>query len=283
MITEIDYKDLVAKNNVEMLEAKMLDLPQVSCPVEHKFGPGIYMREVSLPKGAIVMGHYQNFEHSCVFIKGRMTLFQEDGTRKEISAPLTFVSPPGRKVAYIHEDSLFMNVYSTNETNVENLENYYLTKSETSLKDKERALLLSSKSDNDYELFLKEFNLTEETVRKMSEDISDMTYLPFGNYKIKTGKSSIEGTGLFATADIKSGEIIGPARREGRRTIAGRYTNHSKNPNAKMVQGPLDSIYLVAIKDIIGCMGGRDGEEITVNYRDALKLTLQIGDEKCQQ
>ena len=33
------------------LEKEMLEMPQADCPVAHHFGPGIYIREVTLPAG----------------------------------------------------------------------------------------------------------------------------------------------------------------------------------------------------------------------------------------
>ena len=44
-----------------------------------------------------------------------------------------------------------------------------------------------------------------------------------------------------------------------------------------MVQGEDLDINLVAIKDIRGCHGGDNGEEITIDYRQAVSLTKQIG------
>ena len=284
MITEIDYKDLVAqkstKNKFELVEQRMLDMPQVPCSVIHRFGPGIYMREVSLPAGSLIMGHHQNFEHINVFLKGHITFFKDNGERVEMKAPMTFVGQPGRKMAYIHEDTLWMNVYKTDETDIEKLECYLLTKSDYSIQDKEninKTLLLNSAVDKgDFGLFLTEFGLSEETVREMSENKEDMTDLPYGGYKIKVSKSNIEGLGLIATADIDPGEMIAPARMNGKRTIAGRYTNHSLFPNAKMVRIKDGDIALIATQKISGCLGGRDGEEVTTNYRESLKLTLEI-------
>lgn len=290
MIHEIEFKDLISQkknSDIEAIEKAMLKEPQVPCSVKHSFGPGVYMREVYLPAGAAVMGHHQNFEHINVFIKGKLTMFEPDGTRTEMTAPMTFIGKPGRKIAYIHEDCIWMNVYSTSETDVEKLEAHYLTKSETAIQDKlERAkvpLLTNDADKNDYLNFLTEFGLTEERVRKISEDTSDLTALPYGVYKIKTGQSNIEGIGLFATADIKTAEVIAPARVNSKRTIAGRYTNHSCNSNAIMVSGEGSGIWLVATKPIKGCRGGQDGEEITVDYRHALKLTLEIGGIQCQR
>src|SRR6185312_8360888 len=110
------------------LESHMLGLPQMECPVTHRFGPGLYMREVSLPAGTIVIGHHQNFEHLNILLKGRLTFFGEDGEQIEATAPMTFVGKPGRKVAHVHEDSVFMNVYATEETDIEKLEAIYVTK-----------------------------------------------------------------------------------------------------------------------------------------------------------
>lgn len=273
--------------NKDLLEKKMLELPQAPMNVIHKFGPGVYMRELHLPKGATVIGHHQNFHHTNVFLKGKITFFNDEGKPVELIAPMTFVGKPGRKVAYIHEDSIWMNIYATNETDVEKLEGHLLTKSETWLLDSSIQKQIGSvKESIDKEDFLKaisEFGFTEEGVKIISENESDMRSLPWGDFKIKTGKSQIEGTGLFATSDIEKGEPIAPARIEGKRTIAGRYTNHSATPNAIMSGDDLGDIYLYATKRIIGCHGGRDGEEITVDYREALKLNLSIGEIKCQQ
>lgn len=263
---------------IEAIEKKFLSLPQVPCSVIHKFGPGIYIREVTLPQGSICIGHHQNFEHMNIFIKGRITILDENGQPKEIKAPMTFVGKPGRKIGYIHEDSVWLNVYPTSETNIEKLEAHYLTKSDSWIEDQKSrvGLLTSSVDKSDYELVLKEFGVTEDLARKQSENKDDMTELPYGNFKIKTGPSKIEGTGLFATADIMPDEIIAPARINGKRTIAGRYPNHSAFPNAKMFANDFE-VFLVAVKKISGCHGGQDGEEITVNYRDSLRLTLELG------
>ena len=92
------------------------------------------------------------------------------------------------------------------------------------------------------------------------------------------GYSDIHGKGVFATAKIEPGEIIGPARIAGKRTPIGRYVNHSADPNAEMIELNINEIYLRALQSIDGCKGGMLGDEITTNYRANLSL---IGVEKC--
>lgn len=274
--------------NIEVLEKEFLKEEQVSCPVIHRFAPGQYIREVHLPAGSIVIGHHQNFEHLNIFLKGRVAMRNEDGSFSEMKAPMIFTGKPGRKIGYIYEDVVWLNVFVTNETDVEKLETTFLTKSDSWIESaaaRASVLLLQSGVDQkDFELLCKELNITKEQIRAQSENEADMIDLPYGGYKIKVADSKIEGKGLFATADFEPGEGIAPSRISGKRTIAGRYANHSVNPNARMMRF-LDTgdICLVAIKKISGCHGGLDGEEITVDYRKSVELTLEIGkeDSKC--
>ncbi len=266
--------------NIEFVESELMKQEQLSCPVVHSFGPGIYTREVRLPAGGIAIGHHQNFEHVNLFLKGKVSMVNDDGSVTVLTAPMQFVGKPGRKIGFIHEDVVWLNIYATNETDVEKLEAHYLTKSDSwklSVESRNSIKLIQHDADvKDYQDVLKEFGFTEKIAREQSENKSDMTELPFGSYKIKVGSSSIEGQGLIATADIVAGEIIAPARIGDKRTIAGRFTNHSVNPNARMIEGILGGIFLISNREISGCHGGLDGEEITINYRDALTLNYEI-------
>lgn len=274
-------KALSLLSNIDLAEKELLKHTQVSCPVVHRFGPGVYIREVLIPAGALAIGHHQNFEHTNIFLKGCVTILNDDGSTSKLRAPMIFVGKPGRKIGYVHEDIVWLNVYATDETDVEKLETQILTKSDgwiESVEAQKSLKLLKSEVDaKDYGAVLKEFGFTEQQARSMSENTLDLIDLPYGGYKIKVAKSNIEGQGLFATADIEPNEIIAPARVHGKRTIAGRFPNHSVSPNAKMLKGRRDEIDLVAIKKIMGCHGGIDGEEITINYRESLNLTLEIG------
>lgn len=267
--------------NIEAVEGEMLKHEQASCGVIHRFGPGVYIREVRLPAGILAVGHHQNFEHVNIMLEGRVTILNDNGTTTELVAPTIFTGKPGRKVGYVHEDVVWLNVYPTTETDVEKLEAKYITKSDTWMEGNGQRLLTfqTSIDRDDYAAALAEFGLTEEIARSQSENTDDMMELPDGGYKIKLAPSNIEGKGLFATADIGDGEVIAPARISGMRTIAGRYTNHSATPNARMERAGNSDINLVATRPIAGCRGGFDGEEITIDYRQARALTLSIGKE----
>src|SRR5213079_638452 len=117
-------------SKVDLIEREFLKLPQVDCPVVHRFGPGIYIREVTVPAGSYAIGHAQRFEHMNVFLKGRVTVMNDDGTSTDLVAPMTFIGKPGRKIGYVHEDMVWQNIYATAETDIATLEATYLDKSE---------------------------------------------------------------------------------------------------------------------------------------------------------
>jgi uncharacterized cupin superfamily protein len=83
----------------------------------------LYIKEVTMPAGVTVVGKEHKAEHMCVMLQGRMLVLTGDGEMKEVVAPTTFVAPPGRKVAHILETVVFQNIFATEETNIEKLEN----------------------------------------------------------------------------------------------------------------------------------------------------------------
>jgi hypothetical protein len=111
------------EKKLDTLYAATAAQPQVQCEEKHHFGPNIYIKEVTMPAGALIIGKHHRMEHLCNMVSGRMYILQEDGSKKELIAPMTFMAKPGRKVAYILETVVFQNIYSTPETDIEKLEN----------------------------------------------------------------------------------------------------------------------------------------------------------------
>lgn len=264
--------------NVDELEKELLELGQVECPVNHYFGPNIYIREVFLKAGTFAIGHKQKNEHLNVMLTGSVAVVKDDGTVDVLKAPLMYVGKPGRKVGYVLEDCRWQNIYSTSETDIEKLESMFIEKSEAWINFEQSNKLLKNNScevdRKDFFDFLQQINVSETTAREQSENKSDQIEMP-EQFKssVFVRKSNIEGLGVFVTYPAISGSIIAPARINGMRTPVGRYTNHSKNPNAVFVKDENDDIWLVLKKDIAGCVGGNDGEEITVDYREAISLS----------
>lgn len=267
------------------LEKEMLGMPQADCPVAHHFGPGIYIREVTLPAGIFAVGHAQKYEHLNIMLTGKVAIV-DNGAVRVLEAPMIFTGKPGRKVGYVLETCVWQNVYATEETDIDALEAYYLDKSENwKAYDKEQSEIahaLNQHNRDDYAQVLKEFGFDAATARQQAEDESDQIDMPTAfKAVVQVRDSNIEGKGLFLSWHIAAGQIIAPARIEGKRTPAGRYVNHSVNPNCMYVADEKGDIYLMSLRDIEGCKGGGCGEELTVNYRQALTLNLELS--TCQE
>lgn len=130
----IDQKvDSLLIKKVDALLDEARKMPQVDCNTKHYFGPNIYIREVTMPAGSIVVGKPHRSEHMCVMLQGKMIIVSEDGERKELVAPMTFVGKPGRKIAYILETTVFQNILATDETDIEKLENMLVDNSQPML------------------------------------------------------------------------------------------------------------------------------------------------------
>ena len=111
------------RERVEALEASMLHLEQVDCPVRHFFAPGLYAREMSIPAGTVVTGAVHKTENLIVVSKGRLRIVTEDGT-KEVTAGDTLTCKVGMKNAVVAlEDSRWTNfmVNPSNETDPDKL------------------------------------------------------------------------------------------------------------------------------------------------------------------
>jgi hypothetical protein len=86
------------RKKAERLERAMLALPQADCPVRHYFAPGMYAREMTIPKGVTATGAVHKTEHLIVVSMGLLRVSTEGGWR-DVAAGETIVCKPGMKNA----------------------------------------------------------------------------------------------------------------------------------------------------------------------------------------
>ena len=105
-------------------------------PLTHRFSDGIYIREIFMPKGMIVVGHVHNTKHMNIVLTGKAKVWDGESV-KDITAPYTFESNSGiRKVLYIEEDMIWQTIHVTNETDIFELEEVLIDKSKSADIDK---------------------------------------------------------------------------------------------------------------------------------------------------
>jgi hypothetical protein len=120
-------------------------MPQGECPLEHEFADGIYSRKMTVPANALVIGKIHRFSTYNILLKGSCSIYAgENLPVKKIKAPFTFTSEPGtKKIAYFHEDSIWINVLPTTETDIDKIEEHFIIPEEEFFLGVQEALCLS--------------------------------------------------------------------------------------------------------------------------------------------
>jgi|TARA_R100000458_G_C8169279_1_gene170374 hypothetical protein len=93
-------------------------------PIKHFFMDGIYVREMKMYKGMIVVGAIHKHLHMCFLLEGHVVVAQESGV-VEYKAPCIIESTPGiKRVLYAYEDSLWYNTHKnpSNTKDIDRLE-----------------------------------------------------------------------------------------------------------------------------------------------------------------
>ena len=114
--------------DLKAVESEMIAQEQVDIPVEHIFSGGVYIRQILIPKGTIVMGKRHRHETCNILLSGELSIYAGEGKESNrVKGPLMFTSPPGtKKLAYCHEDAIFMNIHPTEETDLEKIEEEFI-------------------------------------------------------------------------------------------------------------------------------------------------------------
>lgn len=98
------------------LESIMLHQEQVDIPVEHHFHGDIYMRSITIPEGACIVGRIHLFDHFEILMSGDITVSTDEGDPKRYTGSAIIKGKAGKKRAfYAHETSTFMTVHAVEE------------------------------------------------------------------------------------------------------------------------------------------------------------------------
>ncbi len=119
------YEELKDLERAMRENLPILDIPK-DCPVTHHFSEGSYGREMLIPKGTIIIGKIHRHAHLNVLMQGEVTASTDEGM-KRMKAPLVFSSKPGtQRCVYAHEDTRWLTVHVTSETDMQKIEEYVI-------------------------------------------------------------------------------------------------------------------------------------------------------------
>lgn len=93
------------------------------CPLKHTFADGVYVREIFIPKGMMIVGKIHRHSHPNFLIKGEVSVVTENGGVERLKAPISIISPANTKrVVYSHEDTVWITVHVTDKTDLKEIE-----------------------------------------------------------------------------------------------------------------------------------------------------------------
>ena len=123
------------QSQVDTLEQTIMGLPPAECPVVHRFTPGLYIREILMPKGTLITSKIHLTEHPYVISKGVVDVFIEGVGWKKYAAPYTGITKPyTRRVLFIEEDTIWTTFHATDETDLAKLEEQLILRRDDHLK-----------------------------------------------------------------------------------------------------------------------------------------------------
>ena len=103
-----------AQNAIDVLESTMRLNKSCTTDFEeytsHYFAEGVYVREMRIPAGSVVVGKSHRYDEVCILMHGLLML-GIDGDSKIVQAPYTFTASPGKKAVYVLEDVIIANIH----------------------------------------------------------------------------------------------------------------------------------------------------------------------------
>lgn len=112
-------------DNILRLMVEMMDWPLDAIyepPLKHYFAPGMYAREMIIPKGCLIVGKVHKHSHLNSITYGDVCVATFEGVERHVGHK-TLVSPAGvQRVVYANEETMWTTYHLTNETDIEKIE-----------------------------------------------------------------------------------------------------------------------------------------------------------------
>lgn len=259
---------IVTSDKVLALQDELLKLPQANIITEHIFKPGVYERKITIPPWTVLTGAEHLTDYKVRLEAGTIAVNTDDGV-KVLTGPLEFDAKAGMQRAgrVFGDEVVWVDVYPNPDdcTDLPTLEARLYVVPECGLADSRTEV---QKAKIDYGAFLYQMGMTQDEMDKIVHIEYDLMQMPDGVFT-DLRESPIHGRGLFATKDFEAGEVVCPGRLDGKRTPAGRFINHSPNPNI-VPEKVGDDIYAVAVRKI------QAGDELLVDYRASMRVNFGL-------
>lgn len=113
----------IESRRVDVLQHVLGECKQVECPIVNRFTPGLYSREILMPRGAFVVGRVHKTEHQFAVLAGLAYVWTPGEGVKLVGPGFCGVTKPGaRRIALVLEDFRWVTFHPTTTTDLAQLQ-----------------------------------------------------------------------------------------------------------------------------------------------------------------
>jgi hypothetical protein len=119
LTNDIDLDSYALSMELLKFSGHMLD---VDMPLEHYFADGIYVRSLTIPKGAIIVG--KKHRNACVniMLRGDITIYA-DGDIERFTDNYIGIAPAGtQKAAKAHKETVWLTIHKIDSEDIDEIE-----------------------------------------------------------------------------------------------------------------------------------------------------------------
>lgn len=108
---------------IQKFEAVLKQMPgQIEPENHHYFGPGVYLRELVMPAGTLIVGKLHKTSHFLIVTRGLIECKTDNGMEMLKGGDIILTSPGTKRVLLAYEDSAMVTVHVTNKTDLAQIE-----------------------------------------------------------------------------------------------------------------------------------------------------------------
>lgn len=117
-----ELQDQTFNERLECAIEAMRQMPPGDFPVTHYQTPGMYCREIFMPRGSQIISAKHKTEHPFVISQGVVHVYSENEGLVTYVAPYTGITKPGtQRLLVIEEDAIWTTFHATTETDIDKI------------------------------------------------------------------------------------------------------------------------------------------------------------------
>jgi len=138
-------------------------LPKTKYEYKHTISDGVYIRQMMIRKGTLIVGAVHKKETALMMISGSIKVFSEDGLHI-LKPPMIKVSKPGTQRAGLAlEDTILATIHRVDTTNLEEIVSEFIDGDISEL---------GGITDGDYKLYINGRKIVDEKIQHTSKNIA---------------------------------------------------------------------------------------------------------------